>query len=236
VSAAHSTYFWWLAGRSAGIVAMLAVTTSVLLGLAMAARLLPARTRKSAVRLHEHIALIALGAIAAHGLLLSADPWLKTGLKGIFVPFAIHYRPLWIALGIVGGYLAALLALSFYVRRSIGPRTWRRMHRLTVVVYALALAHTLGAGTDASIPIVREVMLASALPVLVLFVIRIARSRARSAGTARSEPRSPPVAPTQGARAPSAATQAHASTAVGRQARGHVPRPGGLDAHPSRAL
>lgn len=181
---APSHYVWWLAGRSAGLVAMALITLSVILGLAMAARAIPARRRRGAVALHQHLALIALGAIAAHGLLLALDPWLKAGAKGILVPFAIGYRPLWTGLGIIGGYLAAILGLSFYVRRRIGAGLWRRMHRFTVIVYVLALAHALGSGTDASIPAVRYAMLASTLPVLFFFALRLQRSRAR--GRART--------------------------------------------------
>ncbi len=184
--AAPANYVWWLAGRSAGMVAMLLVAGSVILGLAMAARVIPARRRGDAVRLHQHVALLSLGAISAHGLLLAADPWLKAGAKGILVPFAMGYRPLWTGLGILGGYLAAILGLSFYARRRIGARLWRRMHRFTVVVYALGLVHALGSGTDASIPVVRYAMLASVLPVLFLFALRVQRSRARPGAAARS--------------------------------------------------
>jgi methionine sulfoxide reductase heme-binding subunit len=182
---APGNYVWWLAGRSAGMVAMLMIAGSVILGLAMAAREIPPRWRRDAIRLHQHIALIGLGAIAAHGALLAADPWLKAGARGILVPFAIGYRPLWTGLGIIGGYLAAILGLSFYVRRRIGVRLWRRMHRLTVVVYVLSLVHALGAGTDTSIPIVRYAVLASALPVLFLFALRMQRSGGRR-GTPRA--------------------------------------------------
>jgi methionine sulfoxide reductase heme-binding subunit len=189
--AAPANYVWWLAGRSAGLVAMLLITCSVILGLAMAARAIPPKWRRDTVRLHQHLALIALGAIAAHGLLLAADPWLKAGLKGILVPFAIGYRPLWTGLGIVGGYLGAILALSFYVRRRIGVRLWRRMHRFTVVVYVLALAHSLGSGTDASIPLVRDAMVASTLPVLFLVALRLQRSRG-STGASRPQGRGAP--------------------------------------------
>ncbi|MGC2373371.1 MAG: hypothetical protein WA484_05820 [Solirubrobacteraceae bacterium] len=178
-----ANYIWWLAGRSAGMVAMLFITCSVILGLAMAARTIPRRWKGHAVRMHQHLALIALGAIGAHGLLLAADPWLKAGAKGILVPFAIGYRPFWTGLGIVGGYLAAILGLSFYVRRRIGVRLWRRMHGFTVVVYVLALAHALGSGTDASIPVVRYAMLGSALPILFLFALRQQRVRDRSSAS-----------------------------------------------------
>ncbi len=184
---APSNYVFWLAGRSAGIVAMLLVTASVLIGLAMAARVMPPRWRRTAVRLHEHLALISLGAIGAHGLLLAADPWLKAGVKGIAIPFVISYRPLWTGLGIIGGYLTALLALSFYLRRRIGPRLWRRMHRFTVVGYALSLVHALGSGTDMAIPAVRYAVLASALPVVFLLALRYQRGRVGSPAPARRE-------------------------------------------------
>jgi sulfoxide reductase heme-binding subunit YedZ len=178
-AAAPSNYVFWLAGRSAGVVAMLLVAVSVILGLSMAARVLPTRFKRDAARMHQHLALLSIGAIGAHGLLLGLDPWLKASAKGILVPFAIGYRPLWTGLGIIGGYLAVILGLSFYVRRKIGVRLWRRMHRFTVLVYVLSLVHALGAGTDASIPAVRYAMLASTLPVMFLFALRLQRSRSR---------------------------------------------------------
>lgn len=176
--ASPTNYVWWLAGRSAGLVALALVTCSVILGLAMAAKVIPARRKRDAVRLHEHLALMGLAAIAAHGALLFADPWLKAGVSGVTVPFSISYRPLWTGLGIIGGYLAAALGLSFYARKRIGARLWRRLHRATALVYALGLAHTLGSGTDAQIPAVRYALLASVLPVLFLFTLRMLRGRA----------------------------------------------------------
>ena len=191
---------------------MLLITVSVIIGLAMAARVMPARWRRGAMGLHQHLALIALGAIAAHGILLAADPWLKAGVKGVTVPFTLGYRPVWTGLGIIGGYLAAILALSFYARRRIGGRLWRRMHRFTVLAYFLSLAHAVGSGTDASIPIVREAMLASALPVLFLFALRMLRSGARPA------PRAKPEASHSAPRPPSPTGQRRHEAAAGARA------------------
>ena len=61
----------------------------------------------------------------------------------------MDHEPLFTGLGIIAGYLAALLGLSFYVRRRIGAKRWRTLHRCTVLVYVLGVVHTLGAGTDA---------------------------------------------------------------------------------------
>ena len=177
MSSSQGTYLFWLAGRSAGIVAMVMVTASVILGLAMAARVIAPKRRRGAAASHEHIALVALGAVAAHGAFLAFDPWLKAGVSGILIPGSIAYRPLWTSMGIVAGYLMLLLGLSFYVRRRIGPPLWRKLHRLMIVVYAMALGHSLGSGTDAALPAFRYAMLASALPVVVLFALRFTRPR-----------------------------------------------------------
>ena len=163
-------YAWWLSSRAAGVVAFALIALSVLLGLAMANRLVRG---KSVVKLHEHLALAGLVAIAVHGITLLGDSWLNPGFKGLLVPFAMDYEPLFTGLGIVAGYLAALLGLSFYARRRIGAKRWRRMHRATVVVYLLGVVHTLGAGTDASAPWMRAVLLATGLPIVFLFLLRV---------------------------------------------------------------
>jgi sulfoxide reductase heme-binding subunit YedZ len=170
---------WWLASRAAGVVAMLLVSLSVGLGLANAARLVPPRARRTLVAVHEQTALAALASIAAHALLLLPDHWLHPGVAGIAVPFAIAYRPFAVALGIVAGYLAALLGLSFYARRRIGPRLWRRLHVGTLAVYAMAVAHTFTAGTDAATSWLLGLIAATAAPVAVLLTWRVvARSPA----------------------------------------------------------
>ena len=94
-------YAWWLTSRASGVVALVLVSLAVLAGLAMAARVLPRPALKRAVaRLHEHVALAALGAIAVHGLSLLGDSWLKPGVRGIAIPFAMSYRPAFTAQGL----------------------------------------------------------------------------------------------------------------------------------------
>jgi methionine sulfoxide reductase heme-binding subunit len=173
---------WWLAGRASGLVALVLVTISVGLGLAMAGKVMrrPGLSRKL-LAVHEHTALAGLVAIAVHGITLLGDPWLNPGVSGIAVPFAIGFRPVAVALGIVGGYLAALLGLSFYLRRRIGPRLWRKAHRATVVVYLLGLAHALGSGSDASAIWFRWWVLMTAPVIGGLFVYRVFTGSAKKA-------------------------------------------------------
>jgi methionine sulfoxide reductase heme-binding subunit len=140
---------FWVASRALGIVAVVLLAVSVGLGLAMSGRLarspgLPAKIK----RLHEAFTLVTLGLIVAHAGVLLADGYLHPTLADITLPFALGYRPVWTGIGIIAGWLAIILGLSFYARKWIGVKTWRWLHRWTLAVYVLALAHAVGAGTD----------------------------------------------------------------------------------------
>ena len=162
-------YLWWLVSDASGIVALVLISASVLLGLGMAAKAFRRPNLKRAVaRLHEQVALAALAAIAVHGLALLGDHWLKPGWRGITIPFALSYRPGFTGIGIIAGYLAMLLGPSFYLRRRIGARRWRKLHRATVIVWMLSVVHALGAGSDGAKPWLRAFVLAPLAPIVFL--------------------------------------------------------------------
>jgi predicted ferric reductase len=162
-----SQHLFWLASRAFGVVAIVLVSLSVGVGLALAGRFgrrpgLPARLK----RMHESLALAGLIAIALHGLLLLGDSYLRPGLAGIALPFALAGQPVWTGLGIIGGWLAAIVGSSFYVRRWIGVAVWRWLHRWTLAVYVLGIAHTLGSGTDARSVWLLGLLAVTALPIV----------------------------------------------------------------------
>lgn len=175
-----ASHGWWLASRASGLVALILVTVSVAIGLAMAGKVMrrPGLSRKL-LAVHEQTALAGLVAIAVHGITLLGDPWLNPGVAGVAVPFTMSFRPLFTGFGILGGYLAALLGLSYYVRRRVGPKLWRKAHRATVVVYLLGLVHAIGAGTDAGAAWFRWWVIATTPVIGGLFVYRVLSERAR---------------------------------------------------------
>ena len=180
-------YVWWLVSDASGIVALLLISLSVVMGLAMAARVLKRpNVRVASARLHEHLALAALAAIAAHGLTLLGDHWLRPGWRGITIPFALAYRPGFTGIGIIAGYIAVLLGPSFYLRRRVGARRWRKLHRGIVVVWILSAVHALGAGSDASKLWLRVVVLIPVAPIVYLFVVRTLGAETRRARRAQS--------------------------------------------------
>ena len=167
-------FLWWLVSRASGILALVLISLSVLMGLAMAAKVLrPPGLKRVVARLHEHVALVALLAIAVHGVALLGDKWLKPGWVGITVPFALSYRPQFTGLGILAGYLAVLVGPSFYLRRRIGAGRWRKLHRATIVVWLLSAVHTIGSGTDGSTPWLRGIVIGTGVPIVYLFVLRV---------------------------------------------------------------
>lgn len=184
-------YPWWLASRAAGIVAFLLIAAAVMLGLLMASKLSRRPgLKRNLLKVHEQIALTALVAIGLHGVLLLGDSWLNPGITGISVPFTLAYRPAWTGMGIVAGYLALLLGPTYYWRRRIGARRWRQIHRATVVVYVLAVLHSLGSGTDGAGAWFRLMVLGSAAIVLFLLVARYGfrTRRARQTKTPAAAP------------------------------------------------
>ena len=199
-------YLWWLISRASGVVALALVSLSVLMGLAMAARAIPRPGWKRTVaRLHEHVALTALAAVGLHGVSLLGDTWLKPGLRGIAIPFALHYRPGFTGAGIIAGYLMVLVGPSFYVRRRIGAGRWRKLHRVSAAIWLLSVVHTLGAGSDATAPWLRAMVLAPVAPIAYLLVLRLARERPATRRPPSPHPRR------SAHRAPSATMPAHAS-------------------------
>lgn len=176
------SYLWWLVSRASGIVALALVSLSVLMGFAMAARIIRRPGAKRTVaRLHEHVALTALVAMGAHGLSLLGDQWLRPGWRGITVPFAMTYRPGFTGAGIIAGYLALLLGPSFYVRRRVGARRWRKLHTMIGLVWVMSAVHTLGAGSDARQVWLRALVAVPGVAIVYLLVLRVLNYRDRKA-------------------------------------------------------
>lgn len=169
-----SQQVFWFASQALGIVAILMLGISVALGLAMSGRIvrrpgLPASLK----RFHEASTLVTLGLIFGHAGLLLFDGYLRPGVAGIALPFALNYRPAFTGIGIIAGWLAVILGLSFYARKRIGTRTWRSLHRFTIVVYLLALGHVVGAGTHGRSWWMLALLTALTTPIVFAFTYRV---------------------------------------------------------------
>jgi len=143
----HAPVAWYVA-RAAGLVAFGALTLSVWLGLATSTRLLGARRQKRVFGWHQTLAWTGLSLLGLHAGALLLDPTLRFGLPSVLVPFASPWHRGAVAAGVVAGWAALAIALSFRLRRWIGQKGWRCLHYASFAAFLLALGHALTAGTD----------------------------------------------------------------------------------------
>lgn len=164
-------HLFWITSRAAGGAALVLASASVGVGLMISARR-TGSNKRDLRSIHEALSLSSLAMVAVHGLSLLGDSYLDPGVAGITIPFVSFYRPLWTALGIVAGYGLALLGLTYYLRNRIGAVRWRRLHRITAVFWLAAIAHTIGAGSDAAEPWFLAISAAVVAPAALLLALR----------------------------------------------------------------
>jgi len=140
----------WDVARAGGFTSYVLLTLAVVVGLALSTQLQsPSRwPRLINSELHNFLTLLSTIFMVVHVLAVWIDPFTSFGWNEIFIPFASHYRPEWMALGIVALYLGIAIGISTWLRPRIGYTWWRRLHVLTLGVYALATAHWIGTGSD----------------------------------------------------------------------------------------
>jgi predicted ferric reductase len=155
--------FWYLS-RAAGLSAYVVLVVNMALGLALSLSL-PERWVKKwrLFDLHQVSGLMVVGLLALHVFALLGDAYIGYTLPELLVPFLSPYRPLSVALGILGFYLTLVVTFTFYVRQWIGRRTWRLIHYGSFAVFALGLLHGILSGTDTGTPWAVAIYAASAL-------------------------------------------------------------------------
>ena len=142
----------WYATRATGLVTLLMLTASVLLGLLVAGRFSSQRWPRFLTQgLHRNISLLVLVFLVLHVGTTVLDSYTSIPLSAAFVPFASAYKTGWLSLGAVALDLLVALVVTSLARNRLGYRTWRRLHWLAYACWPVAVAHGLGIGTDRSV-------------------------------------------------------------------------------------
>ncbi|MHB1486532.1 MAG: ferric reductase-like transmembrane domain-containing protein [Acidimicrobiales bacterium] len=164
----------WYLTRASGMVALILLTASVLLGIASTARWQArGKPRFLTQGLHRNISLLVLIVLALHIVTAELDTFAPVGWLSVFIPFASPYRPIWLGLGTAAFDLLVALCLTSVMRARIGYRTWKAIHWAAYACWPLALVHGLGTGTDAHLGIVQVVTGACVLSVLAALLWRL---------------------------------------------------------------
>jgi sulfoxide reductase heme-binding subunit YedZ len=140
----------WYLTRGSGVVALLLLTATTVLGVLTAGRWRTQGWPRFAIsNVHRNLTLVALAFIGIHVGTTVADGYAPIAVKDVFVPFVSQYRPLWLGLGALALDLLLALGISSALRKHIGYRMWRLLHWAAYAIWPLALAHGLGSGSDA---------------------------------------------------------------------------------------
>jgi hypothetical protein len=129
-----------------GILALLALTGSVVLGVAATGRqLLPAPARVTAQVAHRAVSLIALGFLAVHILLEVVSS--RAGLLAVLLPFTGAHGRFYLGLGTIASDVEiAVVGTSLARMRyaaSAHPQLWRAVHLSIYAAWPLAILHGL---------------------------------------------------------------------------------------------
>ncbi len=192
----NSTAFWY-ATRASGIMALVLLTVTMVLGISTTSR---ARARHwpgfAQQEMHRRISILTMVFLGIHVLTSVLDTYVNIGWAAVVVPFTSEYSRFWVGVGAVGVDLVLAVFVSSLLRSRMSAGAWRALHWLAYLCWPVALAHTFGMGTDA-----RETWVVG-LGVVCVAAVAAAlgwrlRATARQASTRTAHAMAPGVPPKQ---------------------------------------
>ena len=151
------------------------------------ARPLPGIPRFSVTLVHRNLSLLSVVFVPLHVVTLLADPYAKLTALDAVVPFLGTTRPFWLGLGTVAVDLMLAVVLTSLLRRWIGRRVFKAVHWASYALWPIALAHTVGDGTDGTAGWLLLLAAACALVVVVAVLWRLSARFVESAHARRGE-------------------------------------------------
>jgi DMSO/TMAO reductase YedYZ heme-binding membrane subunit len=148
-AAAGGSAYWFLT-RGTGVVALVLLTASVVLGVLGSVRFDagPKWPRFTIDALHRDVSLLVLAFLVLHVLTSALDSFAPISLLDAVIPFRGTYRPFWLGLGALSFDLLIALVVTSLMRRRLGYRSWRAIHWLAYASWPVAVFHGLGTGSD----------------------------------------------------------------------------------------
>lgn len=174
----------WYTTRATGVIALVLLTITVVLGIVGVSRLESTRwPRLVTALLHKNISLLVTVFLGVHIATTLLDSFVKISPVAAILPFASSYRPFWLGLGAIAFDLILALIATSLLRSRLSYRAWRAVHVMAYASWPIALWHGLGTGTDARLP---WLLALDGLCVLAVAGALAWRARLMPAGTLRA--------------------------------------------------
>lgn len=191
----------WFASRGTGLVSLLLLSATVVLGTVHTSRTAGARWPRFTLHaVHRNLSLLAVAFLAVHVGAVIADPYVQIGVLDAIVPFGSSYKPFYLGLGAVALDLMIAIIGTSLVRTRIPLRVWQWVHYAAYALFPLAVVHGWGTGgQDSGLLWVRAVYVFCVAAVVVAVArrwavrgrlvaphtVRVPRQRAESGADAR---------------------------------------------------
>jgi sulfoxide reductase heme-binding subunit YedZ len=142
----------WLVARAAGITAYAVLTFVIVTGLVLSHPVNKStwKVSKTLFPWHENLFVFVVAFVVGHVVSLILDPYAGVGIAGSLVPGLSSYRTVPVAVGTLALYALLVTALTARYTKLLRPGWWLKLHRLSIVVWALSWTHGIVAGTDSS--------------------------------------------------------------------------------------
>lgn len=152
VTAVTGTQTLWYLTRGSGLVALVLLTASVVLGIVeISGWTRPPWPRFVLAGLHRNVSLLVTVFLAGHIVTAVLDSFAPIGWLDAVIPFTSGYRPIWLGLGAVAFDLLLAVIATSLVRRRLGFPAWRAVHWFSYACWPIALIHGFGTGSDTRI-------------------------------------------------------------------------------------
>ncbi len=175
-----SQHVLWYVTRATGLVALVLLTGTIVLGVLGSARAASERwPRVVTAALHRNLALTCTVFIAVHVVTTVLDSFVSIGLVAAFVPFTAGYRPIWLSLGAISFDLLLAVLITSLLRDRLSHRVWRAVHWLVYASWPVALWHGLGTGTDTKLGWVLLINTGCVIAVIMAVWWRLSLTRSR---------------------------------------------------------
>lgn len=177
----------WVIGRSTGMVALLLLSASAAMGLALSMKASSPRfPRWLTTELHRYITVLGVVVTAVHLITLWLDSEAGISLLSLVIPFISDFSPLGIGLGVLAFEIILIVWFTTRIRDRMGYRTWQIIHRTASAGWALMIVHGLIVGTDTGRWWAVTAYTLCAALVVGLLVPRMILGRSASAAPARA--------------------------------------------------
>ena len=177
VAATGGKALWYLT-RSTGLVALVLLTATVVLGVVASVGWTTERwPRFLSQGVHRNLSLFCVGFVALHVVTTVSDGYVPIGFADAFLPFLTPYRPLWVGLGALAFDLLLVVLVTSALRHRIGYDSWRFVHWLAYLCWPIAMFHSLGSGSDSSLPFALGLDAACTAAVLAAVAWRVGTGR-----------------------------------------------------------